>query len=409
MSNTNRIEKIEDETEEEMIDKFLQYFNDKYGIPKEVLMESLDKSSIKYTLNKYKFNIEDINYEIESKTINRKDGGDSDKNDVIDGIKSFFARLEKSQEENINNNDINLSSNNKQKNVDNRKMLKKKPEPKNAPAKNKEMKIQINSNINIKYNSSIVYNLGENQMEKQFNPVNIITDINGLKIIDSYQLLPKDSTVERIGYENYFKNFKNNLLRELKIPEDDPLLGETKFVLFVAFDVIDQKPNFDDLVGIDPLNDYKKYVLKIDINDPNLFLASGQIIFLEGDLIVTVHIKKNKQFRREGDHLYIEQQISFPQAALGDLISIPTIEGKEVEFKITPGTQSGTVFKLRSQGMTSYRHQGRGNMYVTVTVVVPKKLNSKQKKLLNEFAEISGDEIKHVEKGIFDRVKDAMK
>ena len=117
MSNTNRIEKIEDETEEEMIDKFLQYFNDKYGIPKEVLMESLDKSSIKYTLNKYKFNIEDINYEIESKTINRKDGGDSDKNDVIDGIKSFFARLEKSQEENINNNDINLSSNNKQNRI----------------------------------------------------------------------------------------------------------------------------------------------------------------------------------------------------------------------------------------------------------------------------------------------------
>ena len=135
----------------------------------------------------------------------------------------------------------------------------------------------------------------------------------------------------------------------------------------------------------------------------------GESKGLEGDLIVTVHIKKNKQFAREGDHLYIEQQISFPQAALGDLISIPTIEGKEVEFKITPGTQSGTVFKLRSQGMTSYRHQGRGNMYVTVTVVVPKKLNSKQKKLLNEFAEISGDEIKHVEKGIFDRVKDAMK
>ena len=135
----------------------------------------------------------------------------------------------------------------------------------------------------------------------------------------------------------------------------------------------------------------------------------GESKGLEGDLIVTVHIKKNKQFAREGDHLYIEQQISFPQAALGDLISIPTIEGKEVEFKITPGTQSGTVFKLRGQGMTSYRHQGRGNLYVTVTVVVPKKLNSKQKKLLNEFAEISGDEIKHVEKGIFDRVKDAMK
>ncbi|WP_407377839.1 molecular chaperone DnaJ [Methanobrevibacter sp.] len=135
----------------------------------------------------------------------------------------------------------------------------------------------------------------------------------------------------------------------------------------------------------------------------------GEAPGLEGDLIVTVHIKGHRKFTREGDHLYLEQQISFPQAALGDLISIPTIEGKEVEFKITPGTQSGTVFKLRGQGMNSVRHNGRGNLYVTVTVVVPKKLNSKQKNLLKEFAEVSGDEIKHVEKGLFDRVKDAMK
>ena len=135
----------------------------------------------------------------------------------------------------------------------------------------------------------------------------------------------------------------------------------------------------------------------------------GEAPGLEGDLIVTVHIKRNKKFEREGDHIYYEQQISFPQAALGDLITIPTIDGKEVEFKINPGTQSGTVFKLRGQGMTSVRHGGRGNMYVTVSVVVPKKLNNKQKELLNEFAEVSGDEIKHVEKGLFDRVKDAMK
>ena len=132
----------------------------------------------------------------------------------------------------------------------------------------------------------------------------------------------------------------------------------------------------------------------------------GESSGLEGDLIVSVHIKRNKQFEREGDHLYYEQQISFPQAALGDIISIPTIEGKEVEFKITPGTQSGTVFKLKGQGMNSVRHSGRGNLYVTVTVVVPKKLNSKQKKLLNEFAEISGEEIKHVEKGLKDKFKE---
>ena len=134
----------------------------------------------------------------------------------------------------------------------------------------------------------------------------------------------------------------------------------------------------------------------------------GEAPGLEGDLIVSVHIKKDKLFTREGDHLYYEQQISFPQAALGDVISIPTIEGKEVEFKINPGTQSGTVFKLRGQGMNSVRHAARGNLYVKVIVVVPKKLNSKQKKLLKEFSEISGEEIKHVEKSFKDKLKDVI-
>ena len=132
----------------------------------------------------------------------------------------------------------------------------------------------------------------------------------------------------------------------------------------------------------------------------------GEAAGLEGDLIVSVHIKANKLFEREGDHLYYEQQISFPQAALGDVISIPTIEGKQVEFKITPGTQSGTVFKLRGQGMNSVRHSARGNLYVTVTVVVPKKLNSKQKDLLTQFAEVSGEEIKRVDKGLKDKFKE---
>ena len=132
----------------------------------------------------------------------------------------------------------------------------------------------------------------------------------------------------------------------------------------------------------------------------------GETSGLEGDLIVSVHIRRNSKFEREGDHLYYEQQISFPQAALGDIISIPTIEGKEVEFKVNPGTQSGTVFKLKGQGMNSVRHSARGNLYVTVTVVVPKKLNSKQKELLNEFAEVSGEEIKHVEKGLKDKFKE---
>lgn len=130
---------------------------------------------------------------------------------------------------------------------------------------------------------------------------------------------------------------------------------------------------------------------------------------LEGDLIATIHVKDNKKFERDGRNLYYTKHISFPQATLGDEVAIPTIEGKSIEFEIPAGTQSDTVFKLRGQGMPSLRGGSRGNMYVTANVVIPQKLNTKQKELLEEFARISGDEIKQVEKGFFSKVKDAIK
>ncbi|MBE6510495.1 MAG: hypothetical protein E7Z74_04415 [Methanobrevibacter millerae] len=63
-------------------------------------------------------------------------------------------------------------------------------------------------------------------------------------------------------------------------------------------------------------------------------------------------------------------------------MSIPTIEGRKSSLKLLQELKAETVFKLRGQGMNSVRHSARGNLYVTVTVVVPKKLNSKQKELL---------------------------
>jgi hypothetical protein len=119
-------------------------------------------------------------------------------------------------------------------------------------------------------------------------------------------------------------NFKNNLLNELEISPDDPLLGETKFVLFIAFDIIDSKPGFEDLVGIDPLNDYKKYVLKVDTNDPNWFLVSGQIVFIMGDLIengkaievssIRNGYKINEYFPKYEDISYMYQNSMEPYA-----------------------------------------------------------------------------------------------
>ena len=126
-----------------------------------------------------------------------------------------------------------------------------------------------------------------------------------------------------------------------------------------------------------------------------------------GDLLVTIYIKKHKFFERQGSRLYYDKEISIVQASLGDTVDIPTIDG-EVELKIPPGTQSGSVFKLRDQGMPIMRRNSKGNLYVTVTVVIPQKLNTKQKKLLKEFGEISGEEIHHYEKGLFDKIKDAM-
>lgn len=126
-----------------------------------------------------------------------------------------------------------------------------------------------------------------------------------------------------------------------------------------------------------------------------------------GDLIVLINIMSHKEFQRDGANLYYEQKISFVQASLGDTIDIPTIDG-EVELKIPPGTQSETVFRLRGQGMPIMRRSSKGNLYVTAKVVVPQKLNEEQKKLLKEFAEISGEEIHNYEKGFFDKFKEAI-
>ncbi|MDI9623425.1 MAG: molecular chaperone DnaJ [Methanothermobacter sp.] len=125
-----------------------------------------------------------------------------------------------------------------------------------------------------------------------------------------------------------------------------------------------------------------------------------------GDLYVTIKIKPHKLFERKGANLYFEKPISFVQAALGDIVEIPTME-KPIKLKIPPGTQTGTTFRIKGYGMPHINWEGRGNLYVKVRVVTPQKLNKRQKELLREFARISGDEIKK-EKGLFQRMKDAI-
>jgi len=117
-----------------------------------------------------------------------------------------------------------------------------------------------------------------------------------------------------------------------------------------------------------------------------------------GDLYVELYVKPHKIFTRHENDVVMEATISFTQAALGDEILVPTLEGK-ASMKIPSGTQNGQVFRLRGKGFSSLHMSGKGDELVKVKVEVPTKLNDRQKKLLKEFAEISGETLKS--KGFF--------
>ncbi|CAN5798176.1 molecular chaperone DnaJ [soil metagenome] len=123
-----------------------------------------------------------------------------------------------------------------------------------------------------------------------------------------------------------------------------------------------------------------------------------------GDLYVVIHVKEHEIFQREEDNLYCELPISFALAALGGEIAVPTLEGK-ANLKVSAGTQSGQVFKLRGKGITNVNGRDHGDLLARVIVEVPTRLNSDQRQKLEEFAALCGDENTPLHKGFFDRAK----
>lgn len=126
-----------------------------------------------------------------------------------------------------------------------------------------------------------------------------------------------------------------------------------------------------------------------------------------GDLYVFLSIARHAQFRRDGGDLYLDVPISFPQAALGATISVDSLEGA-LELQVASGTQTGSLYRLRGRGMPSVRGAVRGDLIVTVHVMIPTKLTKRQRELLEEFAAAGGDRIEDA-KSFFDRVKDAFR
>lgn len=124
-----------------------------------------------------------------------------------------------------------------------------------------------------------------------------------------------------------------------------------------------------------------------------------------GDLYLIVNVRPHKEFEREGFDIYLDMPITFVQAALGDEIEVPTIDGN-VKYSIPEGTQSGTVFRLRGKGVQRMNSSSRGDQYVKVRVDIPRKLSDKQKEILRSFAEESGEKVSEQKKSFGQKIED---
>lgn len=122
----------------------------------------------------------------------------------------------------------------------------------------------------------------------------------------------------------------------------------------------------------------------------------------KGDLYIVLNVQEHPFFKREGTEIFCEVPVSFPQAALGAEIEVPSLDGTS-KIKIPAGTPSGRLFYLKGKGAPRVGGHQRGNQVVKIYIDVPKKLTPRQKELLEEFASINGDE---VSKSFKEKLKD---
>src|SRR5205814_7874863 len=122
------------------------------------------------------------------------------------------------------------------------------------------------------------------------------------------------------------------------------------------------------------------------------------------DLYVFINVSEHPRFTRRDYDIHSEQTISFTQAALGAEIETETIDGAE-SLRIPAGTQPNQVFRLRSKGVQFLQGAGRGDHYVHVSVRIPTTLTDEQRRLLEQFASLEGENPLG-DRGVFEKVKD---
>jgi molecular chaperone DnaJ len=125
-----------------------------------------------------------------------------------------------------------------------------------------------------------------------------------------------------------------------------------------------------------------------------------------GDLYVVLSVQEHEFFERRDHDLYCHIPITFPQAALGAQIAVPTIDREEEKLAVPAGTQTGSTFRIKGRGISKRGGAARGDLYVTVDIVVPAKLSREQKDLLSKLADTIEIENKPIQKKILERVKE---
>ncbi|MCX6914974.1 MAG: molecular chaperone DnaJ [Verrucomicrobia bacterium] len=123
-----------------------------------------------------------------------------------------------------------------------------------------------------------------------------------------------------------------------------------------------------------------------------------------GDLYVVLHVKAHSIFQRDGDDLLCEVPVSFIQAALGAEIEVPALDGRAA-IKVPPGTQPGTMFRLKGKGIMNVQGYGHGDLHVRINVEVPTHLSAAQKAKLQEFAELCSGKESPISQGFFEKAK----
>lgn len=124
---------------------------------------------------------------------------------------------------------------------------------------------------------------------------------------------------------------------------------------------------------------------------------------MNGDLYININVKPHDLFERDGVNLYMEMPITFSQAALGDSVEVPTLDGKCL-LKIPSGTQTGTKFRLPGKGIKNGRTGETGNLYVIVKIITPTKLSSEQKELFKKLSKTN-----EKNETIFEKIKNFFK